>query len=511
MKNKLSFLTLILVSALTGLVLGCGGGCRDCGTTGTSGSSGTTGGSGGSGTGSNLPTTAQIQWSSASSGNNSPFLTAGATYTFTTQGREPNAGATISGYEWVFDDGTLPQQVPPPASGGTPSIQHAFSGAGQYNVQVRAFDSFQLTGPYTGVQVTVTAPGDVPPVTLPPTETSAGSLLIPGQSYSFTSTASWAAPAIATAAAPASGNGIIDYFWDWGDGSPVEMTQGNQASHDWLQAGVYGVRAWAEDTLGGIGQPSAADTVTIASPCQDITADPVDHQVLPVGLDPTVAAPATQATLAFQVAPAVAGTISTLNDFTVNPGDPLGGPVASSVTYDTNTGAGTVVVSYPAAPAPGNRVAQPSVAVHDDGDTWACGVTFQPLEIQTVPVAPTLTLTATSQDASGNPTNAALLFSTNTNIYGIQAGFLTATADSVNVTFTASTNQDSSTPVLYTWEFPGQPPLAAGASVGSTQSFPFGFGLTGDQVATYVVTVTADNQKGGVTQGSFLVTVTATS
>jgi hypothetical protein len=229
-------------------------------------------------------------------------------------------------------------------------------------------------------------------------------------------------------------------------------------------------------------------------------------------LDPTVTAPAAQAILTFQVASAVSGTISA-SDITVNPDDPLGGAaVPNSAAYDPTTGTGSVQVSYPAAPAPGSRVVQPSVVVHDDENTWTCGVTFQPLDIQTVPVPPKLTLTATSVDQNGNPTSATLLpSSSNTNIYGIQAGFITAAADSVNVIGTATTDQDSFTPVLYTWEFPGEPPLAAGTSVGSIQTFPFGAGLIAPQVATFVATVTADNQKGGVTQVSILVTVTASN
>jgi hypothetical protein len=502
MNNALPFLSLTLSVLLVGLAAGCGGGSGDLAT----GPAATTGGAAQTTAGASLPAASVLSWSPA--GSPGAPLALGQSYTFTAQGRDPNPGASIIGYEWGFGDGTPTQVSSQNAANGTviPTTSHAFTSAGPFTIQVRAFDSLGLTGAFTGLPVTV---ADVLPVTQMPTVTRpADTILVPGQSYLLT----------AQAAIPPgawSGESVAGYFWDWGDGSPVEPG-GSQASHAWIQAGTYAVRAWAQDNQGGVGAPSDALPVIVASPCNDLTPQ------LPAGpargpLATTVGGTAVPVTLQFTVAGGVPGTLDSSTIF-VSPGDDL----SATVTGITPPSAGqpnwTVQVAYPPDTAPGTRTVKPSVQAHNLENTWSCAVAFPELAIQTNPVAPVITLTASYQDQNPGTPGAPPATVASTPASGSQATLqVYGQADLGNgpiatVTFDAITNQDSKYPVVYTWEFPQQPPLVAGVPAGNPQSAPAHSTQTvpyevspGGQMAMQVVTVTADNQQGGISQASFLV------
>ena len=122
-----------------------------------------------------------------------------ATGTFA--GTVGDTDGTVTGYSWVFGDGSDPVTGTPGVDGSA-TAAHTFTAPGTYSVVLTATDDLGASGHATRAVVVV---GNDPP-------TAAFVEACTDLDCTFDASGS-------TDVAPGT---IVDYSWDWGDGSPVE-------------------------------------------------------------------------------------------------------------------------------------------------------------------------------------------------------------------------------------------------------------------------------------------------
>lgn len=128
-------------------------------------------------------------------------------------------------YAWNFGDGT---------TGAGQFVTHQYRAVGTYPVSLTVTD--QRGAQATLIQAVTIVAGDPPPtftITFSPTEP------LPGQTVFFNASAARAAP----------GRTLVDYFWDFGDGTTAS---GVSVSHAYPVLGTYVVTLKVTDDAGSV-------------------------------------------------------------------------------------------------------------------------------------------------------------------------------------------------------------------------------------------------------------------
>jgi PKD repeat protein len=157
--------------------------------------------------------------------NQDVFFAASATST---------VGRPIVKYDWTFGDGNS-------ASGS--NVTHRYTAPGQYSVQVTATDDAGAVGRATQTLTVGRPVGPTPVADL----SCSPATPKPGSSVSCN----------AAASTPGSGANIVSYTFNWGDGSPEEVSDNPLQTHV-FGAGTYVVTVTVRDSLGR----TASDQVT---------------------------------------------------------------------------------------------------------------------------------------------------------------------------------------------------------------------------------------------------------
>jgi PKD repeat protein len=158
----------------------------------------------------------------------------------------------IVAYAWTFGDGT---------SGDGIRATKTYEAAGTYTVVLTATDDRGARGSLAR-QITVSASTD--PSAAFATSPSAP---IAGQAVNVNAALSKAAP----------GRTLIDFEWDFGDGSPTQ--HGPTASHVYEQPGGYVITLVVTDNLGRTGATTADITVASSGPTAAFTVTPASPAV----------------------------------------------------------------------------------------------------------------------------------------------------------------------------------------------------------------------------------------
>ena len=133
-------------------------------------------------------------------------------------------GQTIVEYSWNFGDNTAIVRT------SSPTVVHHYAIAGSYVVTLVVKDGGGRTGTVTGTVIVITAPGGLfATFTFSPTDPK------PGQQVFFNASAS-------------TGN-IVNYAFDYGDGS-IDSGPNATQSHVFVAAGTYVVRLTIRDAVG---------------------------------------------------------------------------------------------------------------------------------------------------------------------------------------------------------------------------------------------------------------------
>ena len=146
-------------------------------------------------------------------------------------------GRTITGYEWSFGDGTFGQGV---------TTTHKYSGIGTFSVVLTVRDASGAQGSLAPVTLTVNATGGIT-ADFTPTPSS-GKI---GQPVSFN----------ASASTPSTGAQIVNYRFNFGDGT-VENSTNPIQSHTYFAAGTVTVSVEVTDSNGKTAQAVKQITIT---------------------------------------------------------------------------------------------------------------------------------------------------------------------------------------------------------------------------------------------------------
>lgn len=199
----------------------------------------------------------------------------GQTVTFNASGSLPRGGL-IAAYRWDFNDGTAPVIVLYRST-----VTHSFATFGQYTVTLTVTDTEGLTNSKSKTIL----------VQPPPTA-----------SFSWSPNPK-AYEAITFNASSSSANGgvIINYRWDFGDGTIVNI--GNPVvAHTYVTSGNFNVNLTVTDTEGLSG--TVANLVSVApaaSPRADFVFSPSSPYVFQtVSFDASASTPGTGSTLSYQ-------------------------------------------------------------------------------------------------------------------------------------------------------------------------------------------------------------------
>jgi hypothetical protein len=170
----------------------------------------------------------------------------GQTVTFNATASTPNAGATISQFQFTFGDGSVVTVGATPTGAMTASgaSTHAYSAANTYLASVTAMDSTSASGT-ANASITVGA-GQKLSVTATPNSQFAAV----GQPVAFSIAVS----------NPNSGAMITSTSVNFGDGSASVTVPAGQSfvSHTYLSPGTFPVTATATDSLGNTGTGSSS-------------------------------------------------------------------------------------------------------------------------------------------------------------------------------------------------------------------------------------------------------------
>ncbi|MGE3590243.1 MAG: PKD domain-containing protein, partial [Ilumatobacteraceae bacterium] len=159
--------------------------------------------------------------------------------TFT--GTVSDTDGTVTGYSWVFGDGST-AEAGVPGVDGVVSAAHTFASPGHYVVVLTATDDLGTSGLDTQA---VDVVGNEPP-------TAAFTQGCTDLVCTFDASGS-------TDVAPGT---IVEYSWDWGDGSPVET--GTPLEHTYATFGDYTIVLTVTDDGGATG--TTEQTITVGTP-----------------------------------------------------------------------------------------------------------------------------------------------------------------------------------------------------------------------------------------------------
>lgn len=156
--------------------------------------------------------------------------TSGLTGTFSGTGSTAFDGATITGYQWAFGDGTTSTIANP---------SHLYAAPGNYTASLVVTDSQGATSAAatTTVSVTHAAP-----------------------TASFTASATALTLSVDAGASQASDGATLSYDWNWGDGSAHGT--GVTASHTYAAASTYTVTLVVTDSIGSTGSDAKSVVTT---------------------------------------------------------------------------------------------------------------------------------------------------------------------------------------------------------------------------------------------------------
>lgn len=154
-------------------------------------------------------------------------------------------GHTIASYRWTFGDG---------ASGSGSNVSHAYSTAGSYGVQLTVTDETGQSNTSSATSVTVGSP--------------------PAPTAAFTSSPT--APSVnqpvvfdASTSSTAQGQTIIDYAWNFGDGTPVVHGASRTIAHVFTISGTFQVNLVVTDSANRTG--SKQSSVIVSGGAVDLT------------------------------------------------------------------------------------------------------------------------------------------------------------------------------------------------------------------------------------------------
>jgi PKD repeat protein len=164
----------------------------------------------------------------------------GGSVTFDAGGSRAQDGLSLS-YLWNFNDGNT-------ATGS--HVTHQFGIAGWGFVALIVTDHRGARGVAT-TDIVVGASNQVPSVRL----TASAQSVHVGKSLAF---------AISQAPGVATSDQIVQYTWDFGDGSPVVVTRGPSISHQYQQTGAFTVTVHLQDQQGREG--TARVVVAVVDP-----------------------------------------------------------------------------------------------------------------------------------------------------------------------------------------------------------------------------------------------------
>jgi PKD repeat protein len=142
---------------------------------------------------------------------------------------------TVESYDWAFGDGATATKKKP---------THAYSSPGSFDVTLTTTDN---DGATDSVTETVPVPENEAPNV---TEITHSADPTAKSSVSFSATAS-----------DPDGDAIVQYYWDWGDGSSSDLTYDSSKSHTFDSPGTYEVTVTAEDGEGAQGDRTKSVTV----------------------------------------------------------------------------------------------------------------------------------------------------------------------------------------------------------------------------------------------------------
>jgi PKD repeat protein len=167
----------------------------------------------------------------------SPFAGESATFTAAVT---VAANHRITRFEWNFGDGTSVQST------SNASITHSFSTPGTYVVTVTATDDLGQSAIASNSVIVVG--GAIATFTFSPSNPE------PGQTVAFDGS-----PSTSTG-----GRTIVEWTWNFGDGSSTVTEDNATTSHPYDDEGTYVVRLTVKDSAGRTG--TTTQTVTVAEP-----------------------------------------------------------------------------------------------------------------------------------------------------------------------------------------------------------------------------------------------------
>ena len=154
-----------------------------------------------------------------------------------------DSDGSITAYTWDFGDGK---------TGTGQKVTHTYASASQYPVTLRVQDNQRGSGTFS-LQITVG--GNQKEDTKPQVQFTIR------QSTDAVATAN---SITGDASASTDPDGIIVYYWNWGDGTKVEMGATPVLSHTYASPGQYVVSVSAVDSTGSSG--SASQQITVGMP-----------------------------------------------------------------------------------------------------------------------------------------------------------------------------------------------------------------------------------------------------
>jgi PKD repeat protein len=262
------------------------------------------------------------------------------------------AGHTLSKFSWSWGDGSS-------SSHANPQDGHAYSTAGTYVVMLTVTDDAGAEG--AAVQnVTVNASAVTAAFVFSPTAP------IVGSSINFDASVSKAAP----------GRSLVQYNWNWGDGSVATTTGSPLTTHTYGSVGTYNVTLAVTD-----------DSGSSATAVQTVTAQPVGSPAAP--------------TAAFVVSPTspVAGSAAF---FDASPSKPAAGQSISSYSWNWGDGSPAGADVKPTHTFASAAAYTVTLTVKDNDNVT--GIISQVITVQPVgtPVPPTASFTSSPSGASVN-------------------------------------------------------------------------------------------------------------
>ena len=211
--------------------------------------------SGWSGTLTVIVTAANAAPATPSIPSGSTACTAGTSYSYSASATDPNSDQVKYSFDW--GDGTPQSTTNLVNSGSSASASHTWSVAGTYLVKAMATDSKGAASGWSGTLTVIVTAANAAPAT--PSIPSGSTACTAGTSYSYS----------ASATDPNSDQ--VKYSFDWGDGTPQSTTSlvnsgsSASASHTWIAAGTYLVKAMATDSKGAASGWSSTLTVTVTA------------------------------------------------------------------------------------------------------------------------------------------------------------------------------------------------------------------------------------------------------